>query len=109
MLKFLLKTLILKNKDLIFREAQQMQGFLVLLFKQRNTDLKWTQEEKEQMKNHLKRLSAYVPVILIFVLPGGSLMLPLLAEILDRRKKRRISSNPTCPSANENKEVDHDQ
>jgi hypothetical protein len=108
MLKLFLKSLILKNRDLIFQEAQQMQGFLVLLFKQRNTDLKWTQEEKKQIKRHLKRLSAYVPVILIFVLPGGSLMLPLLAEILDRRKKRRISSNPTCPSSNENKEVDHD-
>jgi len=98
MLKFFLKSLILKNRDLIFQEAQQMQGFLVLLFKQRNTDLEWTPEEKEQIKKHLKRLSAYVPVILIFILPGGSLLLPLLAEILDRRKKRRIANPEPSPS-----------
>jgi hypothetical protein len=98
MLKFFIKTLILKNRDLIFQEAQQMQGFLVLLFKQRNTDLKWTREEREQIKRHLKRLSAYVPVILIFILPGGSLLLPFLAEILDRRKKRRIFSQEPAPS-----------
>ena len=91
MIRFFLKRFISINKELIFREAQQFQGFLHLLFKQRNTDLKWTKEEKEQIKNHLKRLSLYVPILLIFILPGGSLMLPLLAEILDRRKTRRIS------------------
>ncbi len=91
MLKFFLKRLVLKNKELIFNEAQQMQGFLYVLFKERNTDLKWTREEKEQIKNHLKRLSLYVPILIIFLLPGGSLMLPFLAEILDRRKTRRIA------------------
>jgi hypothetical protein len=94
MIRFFLKRFILKNKELIFREAQQFQGFLHLLFKQRNTDLKWTKEEKEQIKNHLKHISLYVPVLLIFILPGGSLMLPILAEILDRRRTRRISRIP---------------
>jgi hypothetical protein len=98
MLKLFLKSLILKNRDLIFQEAQQMQGFLVLLFKQRNTDSKWTREEKKQIKEDLKRLSAYVPVILIFILPGGSLLLPILAEILDRRKKRRIANPAPSPA-----------
>jgi hypothetical protein len=91
MIQFFLKRLIIKNKELIFHEAQQFQGFLQLLFKQRNTDVKWTKEEKEQLKNHLKRLSLYVPILMIFILPGGSLMLPFLAEILDRRKTRRIA------------------
>ncbi len=95
MIKFILKRFILKNKDLIFNEAQQMQGFLFLLFKERNTDLKWTEEEKEQLKTYLKRLSAYVPIIILFILPGGSLLLPVLAEVLDRRKKRRLIPPPT--------------
>jgi len=89
MIRFFLKRLILKNKDLIFSEAQQFHGFLQLFFKQRNTDLKWTEAEKQQIKNYLKRLSLYVPILIIFVLPGGSLLLPVLAEILDRRKSRR--------------------
>jgi hypothetical protein len=91
MIRLFLKSLILKNKDLIFSEAQQFQGFLHLFFKQRNTDLKWTKEEKQQIKNYLKRLSLYVPILIIFVLPGGSLLLPVLAEILDRRKARRAA------------------
>ncbi len=95
MIKFILKRFILKNKDLIFNEAQQMQGFLFLLFKERNTDLKWTKEEKEQIKTYLKRLSAYVPIIILFILPGGSILLPVLAEVLDRRKKRRLPFPPT--------------
>jgi hypothetical protein len=98
MLKFFLKRLILKNKQLIFHEAQQMQGFLFLLFKERNTDSKWTREEKEQIKTYLKRLSAYVPVIILFILPGGSLLLPILVEILDRRKQRRISNRSSLPA-----------
>ena len=94
MIRLFLKRLILKNKELIFNEAQHIQGFLQLLFKPRNTDLKWQKEEKQQLKNHLKRLSLYVPILIIFTLPGGSLLLPILAEILDRRKKRRIPSTP---------------
>jgi hypothetical protein len=97
-LRFLLKRFILKHKELIFSEAQQMQGFLQLLFKQRNTDQKWTREEKKELKEHLKRLSLYIPMIIIFILPGGSLMLPVFAEILDRRKTRRIPSAPQIRS-----------
>jgi hypothetical protein len=94
MFRFLLKRFVLKHKELIFTEAQHMQGFLQLLFKQRNTDQKWNKEEKKQIKDQLKRLSLYLPIILIFLLPGGSLLLPILAEILDRRKARRIPSAP---------------
>ena len=90
MFRSLLKRFVLRNKELIFREGQQMQGFLQLLFKQRNTDQKWTKEEKKQLKAHLKRLSLYLPIIIIFILPGGSILLPILAEILDRRRTRRI-------------------
>jgi len=89
MIRFFLKRLILKNKDLIFSEAQRFQGFLHLFFKPRNTDVEWTREEKEQIRNCLKRLSLYVPILIIFALPGGSLLLPILAEVLDRRKSRR--------------------
>jgi hypothetical protein len=91
MIRFFLKSLILKNRDLIFSEAQRFQGLLQLFFKQRNMDLKWTKEEKQQIKDYLKRLSLYVPILIIFVLPGGSLLLPILAEILDRRKGRRAA------------------
>ena len=71
--------------------------------KQRNTDERWTAEEKKEIRRHLKHLAMYVPAIIIFALPGGSLLLPVFAEIMDRRKARRQGSKPaemrnTAPS-----------
>lgn len=92
MVRRFLKWLILRYKEIFFQEAQNMQGFLYLLFKPINTNQEWNKEEKRLLLKHLKRLSFYVPGLFIFTLPGGSLMLPLLAEILDRRKTRRFST-----------------
>ncbi|MEW6676086.1 MAG: hypothetical protein AB1348_08850 [Nitrospirota bacterium] len=89
MIRFFLKKLIAKNKEFILKEAAYIDGFMRLLMKQRNTGIKWTKEEKEQLKVNIKHLSAYVPVLIIFLLPGGSLLLPFLSDILDRRKEKR--------------------
>jgi len=66
-----------------------VKGLMQLLMKIRNTDEPWTREEKKEIKKHLRNMSKMVPVIVIFILPGGTILLPFLAEILDRRKKRR--------------------
>ena len=91
MIKYLLQRLIVKNKALFFEEMGKINGFLALFFKQRNTNGKWTKEERAELKGHLKHLSMYLPLIIIFSLPGGSLLLPILAEVLDRRKTRRAA------------------
>jgi hypothetical protein len=90
MIRYFFKKLFLKHKRLFFEEAQQISGFLALLMKQRNTDEKWTQEEKALLKGHLKHLSMYIPALLIFALPGGCLSLAVFAEIMDRRRTRRL-------------------
>jgi len=74
---------------MILEEAGQINGFMKLLMKPRNTGAGWTKQEKAQLRKHLKRLSFYVPVLIIFLAPFGSLLIPVLAEILDRRKNRR--------------------
>ena len=89
-----LKSLLVKHKALFFQEAQRVSGFLYLLMKQRNTDEKWTPEEKKEIKRHLKILAMYIPILIIFLLPGGSLLLPFLAEVMDRRKTRRRPPAP---------------
>jgi len=89
-----LKSLLIKHKALFFQEAQRISGFLYLLMKQRNTDEKWTPEEKQEIKRHLKVMAMYIPILLIFLLPGGSLLLPFLAEVMDRRKTRRLPPAP---------------
>ncbi len=67
-----------------------MQDFMRLLMKQSNTGIEWTEEEKMQLKSDLKHISLYVPALIIFVLPFGALLLPVLTEVLDRRDKDRM-------------------
>lgn len=62
---------------------------LLMKHRNRNTRYTWTKEEKKILCAHLWRLSSYVPAFIIFCLPGGFLLFPLLAEILDRRKNKR--------------------
>lgn len=89
MIKIFIRRLITSNKELVLSEARTIKGFMLLLMKHRNTGLKWTSEEIEEIRLHLKHISKLVPAIIVFLLPGGTLLLPLLAEVLDRRRKAR--------------------
>jgi hypothetical protein len=89
MIKKYLKRLIIINKEAILMEVLAIRGLMQLFMKTRNTDEKWTREEKKEIKTHLKNIAKIIPAVAIFSLPGGSLLLPILAEALDRRKTRR--------------------
>ena len=100
MIRSFLKKQLLKHKALFFEEAQRMSGFLYLLMKQRNTLEKWTPEDKKEIKRQLWHLAMYIPILVIFLLPGGSLLLPFLAEVMDRRRvSRRPAVQPPPQSA----------
>jgi hypothetical protein len=90
MIKKYLKRLILVNKQAILMEVLSIKGLMQLLMKIRNREEKWTREEKKEIMRHLKNIAKIIPVVAIFSLPGGSLLLPILAEVLDRRKTRRV-------------------
>jgi hypothetical protein len=83
------KRLILKNREFILTEVLAVKGLMQLLMKTRNTGERWTREELREIQSHLWHLSHMLPVILLIVLPGGSVLLPFLAEVLDRRKAKR--------------------
>ncbi len=83
------KRLLMKNKAFLLDQVLSVKGLMALLMKNRNTGEKWTKEEKREIKRHLKNVSKMVPVIIVFLLPGGTIMLPFLAEVLDRRKTIR--------------------
>jgi len=89
MIKSFFKSFAAKNRDLIVEEGEQIRGFMHLLMKHRNTGQEWTREETEEIKDYLKRLSLHVPILIAILLPFGLALLPILAEILDRRKKSR--------------------
>jgi hypothetical protein len=90
MIKKYLKRLIIINKEAILMEVLSIKGLMQLLMKTRNTDEKWTREEEKEIKRHLKNIAKIIPTVAIFYLPGGSFLLPILAEALDRRKMRRL-------------------
>ena len=90
MIKKYLKRLILTNKEAILMQVLSIRGLMQLLMKPRNTDEKWTREERKEIKRHLRNIAKIIPTVAIFFLPGGSFFLPLLAEVLDRRKTRRL-------------------
>ena len=60
-----------------------------LLMKHRMTGKKWTGDELRVIRKHLKEISKIVPVVVVFLLPGGTILLPFLAEVLDRRTEPR--------------------
>jgi hypothetical protein len=74
-------------KVIILTEISHIQGFMQLLMKPRN-GMPWSVEDRAAILGHLKHLARSLPVLVIFTLPGGSLLLPLLAWFLDRRKIR---------------------
>ncbi len=80
-------------KAIILAEISHIQGFMQLLMKPRN-GMPWSAEDRAAILVHLKHLAKTLPVLVVFTLPGGSLLLPVLAWFLDRRK------NPKKPSAN---------
>lgn len=90
MIKNYIKRLFVVNKQAILMEVLSIAGLMQILMKTRNTDEKWTREEKREVKMHLKNIAKIVPAVAIFSLPGGSFLLPILAEVLDRRKNRRL-------------------
>ena len=90
MIKRYLKRLIIINKEAILMEVLSIKGLMQLLMKIRNTDERWTRGEKNEIKRHLKNIAKIVPAVAVFSLPGGSFLLPVLAEVLDRRKTRRL-------------------
>jgi hypothetical protein len=98
MVKSYLTRIIARHRDVMLQESAGMRDFMKLLMKQRNTDSKWTKAEIHEIKAHLKHLSIYVPIMLFFILPFGSLLLPVLAEVLDRRRsvRRRSDALPLC-------------
>jgi hypothetical protein len=90
MIGYILKKIISRHKEVLLREAVLIEDFMRLLMKRRNTDEKWTREEKKKLKAHIKHMALYVPVLFVFLLPGGAFLLPVLAEVLDRRKAKRV-------------------
>ncbi len=76
-----------REKRRLVSEMSHVRGLMPLLMKPRNNE-KWSREDKLLLSQHLKRLSALSPYLVILVMPGGFFVLPALAWWLDRRRLR---------------------
>ena len=82
-----------RERKFLLAEMTQVSGLMPILMRRRNKQ-KWTPEELEQIRAHLKRISQLSPYLVIIVMPGGFAVLPVLAWWLDRRRTRnRVATN----------------
>jgi len=71
----------------LLEEMHQMRGLLPLLMKQRN-GYRWTELDRKRIRVHFHKLVEMSPYMVLFVAPGGFLVLPILVWWLDRRHLR---------------------
>lgn len=76
-----------RERKYLLAEMVQMKGLMPVLMKRRNQQ-KWSLEDVAEIRSQLRRLQRISPYLVVFVLPGGFAMLPVLAWWLDRRRNR---------------------
>ena len=91
------------------QEVLEVRGLIRLVMKPRNIGATWTAAEKAEIIGHLKEISKTVPMLALFCLPGGSLLLPIFASLLDRRRRRRLQADAYHAESGEQPELPSDQ
>lgn len=72
--------IILRNKEKLGKEIRESKQLVTLLRKSTTTEL--NEEEKQVVKEQLKDLAKTVPAFTIFMIPGGSVLLPLVLKLI---------------------------
>jgi hypothetical protein len=85
-----------RERKYLLAEMVQMKGLLPVLMKRRNRQ-KWSSEDIAEIRAQLSRLQRISPYLVVFVMPGGFAMLPVLAWWLDRRRNRARPPSPPAP------------
>lgn len=80
--------LIDREKKYLVTELIQVKGLMPLLMKRRNKQ-RWSVEDRKALAVHMRRLRDVSPYIVVFAMPGGLAMLPVLAWWLDRRRGQK--------------------
>src|SRR4030042_4750084 len=81
-----LKGMLTKYQKKILKEIDSIKDLLALLMKGTQGGL--TTGELLKIKTHFIILGKKMPILMVFLLPGGLILLPILIEVLDRRKKK---------------------
>lgn len=73
-------TLILRNKKRLIKEITQSKDLVILLGNSTVRDL--SDDEKKVVKNQLLDICKTIPSLAIFLLPGGTILLPILMKFI---------------------------
>lgn len=83
--------LIKRNKNRFLKEITESKELMHLLAKSTHKDL--DQEEKKKIKKQLLDICKTVPSLTIFLLPGGSLLLPILIKFIPKLLPSAFNEN----------------
>ena len=75
-----IQKILVKNKKRLFKEIAQSKELVSLLRK--STITKLTDEEQEKVKIQLLDVFKTIPAFAIFLLPGGLILLPIIAKLI---------------------------
>jgi hypothetical protein len=95
------KLLIIRNKDRLARELEE-SGELVLLLGQ-STVRDLSPNEKTKVKEQLLDICKTIPSLTIFLLPGGSVLLPLLVKFIPKLLPSSFQENRIDPPSKNTK------
>ncbi|WP_121665754.1 LETM1-related biofilm-associated protein [Mesonia aquimarina] len=87
----MVSVLILRNKKRLLQELNESRELVILLHKSSKTDLNET--EKQKVKNQLLDICKSVPSLAIFILPGGSVLLPILIKFIPQLLPSAFNEN----------------
>jgi hypothetical protein len=80
-----------RNKDKFLEEVKESKELLALVKKSMHTEL--TIKEKEIVKTQFKDILKTMPSLAIFLIPGGSLLLPLILKLVPDLLPSAFKSN----------------
>ncbi|HEX9981022.1 MAG TPA: LETM1-related biofilm-associated protein [Flavobacterium sp.] len=83
--------LIRRNKNRLLKEISQSSELMVLLANSTHRDL--DAKEKKKVKSQLLEICKTIPSLTIFLLPGGSLLLPILIKFIPQMLPTAFNEN----------------
>lgn len=83
--------LITRNKNRLFKEISESKELMVLLAHSTRRDL--DEKEKKKVKKQLLDICKSIPSLTIFLLPGGSLLLPILIKFIPKMLPSSFNEN----------------
>lgn len=83
--------LITRNKNRLLKEISQSGELMVLLAHSTQRDL--NEKEKKKVKKQLLDICKSIPSLTIFLLPGGSLLLPILIKFIPKLLPSAFNEN----------------